>query len=183
RAGDPGRDREEPPHRGAHRTRPETERERPEPMNAGPADTHLDLGDLIAEVTGQAIDDRAREPLALCGPCRAEAKRWDLVAGAGGGGAAGGGRHRPPGGGGWGPPGRVPWGAPASRAPASWVPGGAPCWPPAWRPRSSSSPPSATGRPGSSTSGSAHPETAPRRSSPRSTGALGSSRPRGGSSR
>jgi hypothetical protein len=50
-------------------------------MNAGPADTHLDLGDLIAEVTGQAIDDRAREHLARCEHCRAEANRWDLVAG------------------------------------------------------------------------------------------------------
>ena len=52
-------------------------------MNAGPADTHLDLGDLIAEVTGQAVDDRAREHLARCEHCRAEANRWDLVAGGG----------------------------------------------------------------------------------------------------
>jgi hypothetical protein len=54
-------------------------------MNAGPADTrapHLDLGDLIAEVTGQAVDNRAREHLARCELCRAEANRWDLVAGA-----------------------------------------------------------------------------------------------------
>jgi hypothetical protein len=54
-------------------------------MNAGPADTrspHLDLEDLIAEVTGQAIDDRAREHLARCEHCRAEANRWDLVGGA-----------------------------------------------------------------------------------------------------
>jgi Domain of unknown function (DUF5666) len=50
-------------------------------MNAGPADTHLDLGDLIAEVTGQPVDDRAREHLARCEHCRAEANRWDLVAG------------------------------------------------------------------------------------------------------
>ena len=53
-------------------------------MNAGPADTrspHLDLGDLIAEVTGQEVDDRAREHLARCELCRAEAARWDLVAG------------------------------------------------------------------------------------------------------
>jgi Domain of unknown function (DUF5666) len=52
-------------------------------MNAGPADTHsphLDLGDLVAEVTGQAVDDRAREHLASCGQCRAEANRWNLVA-------------------------------------------------------------------------------------------------------
>jgi len=49
-------------------------------MNTGPADTHLDLGDLIAEVTGQAIDDRARDHLARCEHCRAEADRWDLVA-------------------------------------------------------------------------------------------------------
>jgi hypothetical protein len=49
-------------------------------MNTGP-DTHLDLGDLIAEVTGQATDDRAREHLARCEHCRAEANRWDLVAG------------------------------------------------------------------------------------------------------
>ena len=53
-------------------------------MNAGPADTrspHLDLRDLIAEVNGQAIDDRALEHLARCERCRAEANRWDLVAG------------------------------------------------------------------------------------------------------
>ena len=53
-------------------------------MNAGPADTrspHLDLGELIAEVTGQALDDRARDHLARCEHCRAEANRWDLVAG------------------------------------------------------------------------------------------------------
>jgi hypothetical protein len=53
-------------------------------MNAGPADTsstHLDLGDLIAEVNGQTIDDRAREHLARCEHCRAEANRWGLVAG------------------------------------------------------------------------------------------------------
>ena len=52
-------------------------------MNAGPADTrspHLDLGDLIAEVTGQAIDDRAREHLASCEHCQREANRWNLVA-------------------------------------------------------------------------------------------------------
>ena len=52
-------------------------------MNAGPADTrspHLDLEDLIAEVTGQATDDRAREHLARCEHCRAEANRWNLVA-------------------------------------------------------------------------------------------------------
>lgn len=53
-------------------------------MNADPADTrspHLDLGDLIAEVTGQAIDDRAREHLTRCEHCGAEANRWNLVAG------------------------------------------------------------------------------------------------------
>ena len=52
-------------------------------MNAGPADTrsaHLELGELIAEVTGQALDDRARDHLARCEHCRAEANRWDLVA-------------------------------------------------------------------------------------------------------
>jgi hypothetical protein len=54
-------------------------------MNAGPADTrspHLDLGDLVAEVTGQGVDDRAGEHLARCELCRAEANRWGLVAGA-----------------------------------------------------------------------------------------------------
>ena len=53
-------------------------------MNGSPADTrspHLDLGDLIAEVNGQAIDDRAREHLTRCEHCRAEVNRWDLVAG------------------------------------------------------------------------------------------------------
>jgi len=41
---------------------------------------HLDIEDLIAEVTGQAIDDRAREHLTHCEHCRAEVNRWDLVA-------------------------------------------------------------------------------------------------------
>ena len=50
-------------------------------MNTGPADTHLDLGDLIAEATGQPIDDRARNHLARCEHCRAEADRWNLVGG------------------------------------------------------------------------------------------------------
>jgi hypothetical protein len=52
-------------------------------MNTGPADTHsshLDLADLIAEVTGQTIDGRVREHLASCEQCRTEANRWDLVA-------------------------------------------------------------------------------------------------------
>jgi hypothetical protein len=52
-------------------------------MNTGPADTHsshLDLEDLIAEVTGQTVDGRVREHLASCEQCRTEANRWDLVA-------------------------------------------------------------------------------------------------------
>jgi hypothetical protein len=52
-------------------------------MNTDPADIrspHLDLGDLIAEVTGQPIDDRAREHLTSCEHCRVEANRWNLVA-------------------------------------------------------------------------------------------------------
>ena len=52
-------------------------------MNTGPADTrspHLDLTDLIAEVTGQAVADQAREHLASCEHCQLEAKRWNLVA-------------------------------------------------------------------------------------------------------
>ena len=52
-------------------------------MNTDPADTrshHLDLGDLIAEVTGQPIDDRAREHLTSCEHCRVEEHRWNLVA-------------------------------------------------------------------------------------------------------
>jgi hypothetical protein len=52
-------------------------------MNTGPADTHsphLDLEDLIAEVTGQAVDGRARAHLARCEQCRTEANRWNLVA-------------------------------------------------------------------------------------------------------
>lgn len=47
-------------------------------MNAN--STHLDLEDLIAEVTGQAIGDQAREHLAGCGQCQLEANRWNLVA-------------------------------------------------------------------------------------------------------
>ena len=52
-------------------------------MNTGPADTrspHLDLEDLIADVTGQPVAARAREHLARCEHCRTEADRWDLVA-------------------------------------------------------------------------------------------------------
>jgi hypothetical protein len=52
-------------------------------MNAGSTDTHfphLDLGDLIAEVTGRPISDRAREHLSGCEYCQREAKRWNLVA-------------------------------------------------------------------------------------------------------
>jgi hypothetical protein len=47
-------------------------------MNAN--STHLDLGDLIAEVTGQAIGGQAREHLAGCEQCQLEANRWSLVA-------------------------------------------------------------------------------------------------------
>jgi hypothetical protein len=53
-------------------------------MNADTADTrfpHLDLEDLIAEVTGQPVGDRARAHLAGCEHCQLEAKRWNLVAG------------------------------------------------------------------------------------------------------
>jgi hypothetical protein len=51
-------------------------------MNTDPADTrspHLDLGDLIAEVTGQPVAGQAREHLASCAHCQLEAKRWNLV--------------------------------------------------------------------------------------------------------
>lgn len=47
-------------------------------MNAN--STHLDLEDLIAEVTGQTVGDQAREHLADCGQCQLEAERWNLVA-------------------------------------------------------------------------------------------------------
>jgi hypothetical protein len=53
-------------------------------MNAGPTNTHsphLGLEDLLAEVNGQAIDHLAREHLATCGDCHAEALRWGTVAG------------------------------------------------------------------------------------------------------
>jgi len=52
-------------------------------MNAGPADTHsphLDLEDLIAEAAGQPVAAQAREHLAHCADCRAEADRWNVVA-------------------------------------------------------------------------------------------------------
>ena len=52
-------------------------------MNTDPASTrspHLDLEDLIAEVTGHTTGGRAREHLAACERCRAEASRWNLVA-------------------------------------------------------------------------------------------------------
>jgi len=53
-------------------------------MNTDAADTHsphLDLDDLLTEASGQAISDRAQEHLAICWHCRAEANRWNLVAG------------------------------------------------------------------------------------------------------
>jgi hypothetical protein len=52
-------------------------------MNTDPADTrsaHLDLGDLIAEVTGQPVTGRAREHLTSCAHCQLETNRWNLVA-------------------------------------------------------------------------------------------------------
>jgi predicted anti-sigma-YlaC factor YlaD len=52
-------------------------------MNADSAHSrfpHLDLEDLIAEVTGRRAGDRAREHLASCEHCRAEASRWSFVA-------------------------------------------------------------------------------------------------------
>jgi hypothetical protein len=42
--------------------------------------THLDLDDLIAQVTGQAVGEQAREHLAGCEQCQLEANRWSLVA-------------------------------------------------------------------------------------------------------
>lgn len=48
-------------------------------MNAN--STHLDLEDLIAVVSGQAIGDQAREHLVGCEQCQVEANRWNLVAG------------------------------------------------------------------------------------------------------
>lgn len=47
-------------------------------MNAN--STHLDLDDLIAEVTGQAVGEQAREHLVGCEQCQLEANRWSLVA-------------------------------------------------------------------------------------------------------
>jgi hypothetical protein len=48
-------------------------------VNANSA--HLDLEDLIAEATGQATRDQAREHLAGCRECQLEANRWNLIAG------------------------------------------------------------------------------------------------------
>jgi hypothetical protein len=45
-------------------------------MNADPADTHLDLEDLIAAAAGQG----APEHLARCEQCQRELNRWNLVA-------------------------------------------------------------------------------------------------------
>jgi hypothetical protein len=53
-------------------------------MNADSADTrspHLDLDDLLAGLDGQAIGNQARDHLATCEQCRAEANRWNVVAG------------------------------------------------------------------------------------------------------
>lgn len=41
---------------------------------------HLDLAELLAEVNGEAADDAAREHLATCERCRAEAGRWGTAA-------------------------------------------------------------------------------------------------------
>lgn len=52
-------------------------------MNADPVGTrypHLDLEDLIAEASGQEIDERVLNHLASCEHCRAEADRWNVVA-------------------------------------------------------------------------------------------------------
>jgi Domain of unknown function (DUF5666) len=48
-------------------------------MSAG--SPHLDLGELLAEVNGEAVSDRVPEHLAACPGCRAEAERWGAVAG------------------------------------------------------------------------------------------------------
>ncbi len=48
---------------------------------ASPGSPHLDLEDLLAGVAGEQLGDEAREHLAACGRCRAEASRWDTVAG------------------------------------------------------------------------------------------------------
>jgi hypothetical protein len=52
-------------------------------MNPDSADTrfpHLDLETLVAEASGQPIDDHARGHLASCEACQLEASRWNLVA-------------------------------------------------------------------------------------------------------
>jgi hypothetical protein len=43
--------------------------------------SHLDLEELLAEADGEALTDQAREHLAACALCHAEAARWDTVAG------------------------------------------------------------------------------------------------------
>jgi hypothetical protein len=52
-------------------------------MNPDSADTrfpHLDLGDLVAGATGQAMDDPAREHLDGCAACQLELDRWGIIA-------------------------------------------------------------------------------------------------------
>ena len=48
---------------------------------ASPGSPHLDLANLLAGVSGEQVSDQAQEHLAACGRCRAEALRWDTVAG------------------------------------------------------------------------------------------------------
>lgn len=48
---------------------------------ASPGSPHLDLEDLLAGVNGEQVSDQAREHLAACEHCQAEALRWDTVAG------------------------------------------------------------------------------------------------------
>jgi hypothetical protein len=45
-----------------------------------PGSPHLDLEAVIAEVSGEAVDNRARAHLAGCPGCRAEARRWAAAA-------------------------------------------------------------------------------------------------------
>jgi hypothetical protein len=46
-----------------------------------PGSVHLELEELLSDINGEAVSERARAHLATCGSCRAEARRWQTIAG------------------------------------------------------------------------------------------------------
>ena len=109
----PGRDREEPPLRGADRAQPDSQGERTEPMNTTRF-PHLDLADLIGEATGHA--GRRRGARNTSRAARAAGRRRTRVEPRRHRGPRPGGRHAGD-------------GAPARPRSCAGRSGGATCWP------------------------------------------------------